>query len=407
VKVAFVVQRYGEDVNGGAEALCRALAERLVRRPEISELTVLTTCARDHLTWANHYAAGETRVGGVRVERFPVRTRRMPRVQKRLFDQLVRFPRARWIERLWLWTQGPWSPALLDRIREVHARYDAFVFVTYLYHPTVRGLPLVRERAVLLSTAHDEDAIRAPIFAELFRAARRIACLTPEERDFLLARFGLEPARLDVVGSGLDAPRGASERGLPAAAAGAPYLLYVGRIESEKGVPELLEGFAEFTRRHGERTFTADDGRPYAGSELRLLLAGRADARFPVPPDPRVVALGFVSDEAKQALLAGCLALVAPSRYESLSLVLLEAWQQHRPVLVNAHCEVTRAQAARASGGAAYDGASELAEAIARAAGDPAWRSACGASGSAYAAREYGWPAVEERWLKLLSAVAS
>jgi glycosyltransferase involved in cell wall biosynthesis len=119
------------------------------------------------------------------------------------------------------------------------------------------------------------------------------------------------------------------------------------------------------------------------------------------------VATGFVSEEQKHALLAGCLALVAPSRYESLSLVLLEAWQHGRPVLVNAQCDVTRGQAARANGGAAYSGAEELAGATARALEDPAWRAACGAAGRAYVEREYGWPAVEERWVRLLKAVAT
>jgi glycosyltransferase involved in cell wall biosynthesis len=406
MKVAFVVVRYGEDVNGGAEQLCRALVRRLARRREIDDLAVLTTCARDHLTWANHYPAGECRVDGVRVERFRVALPRLPWLQWHTFRRLGTPLLGPWLERAWLVAQGPWAPSLLRRIRELRTRYDAFVFVTYLYHPSVRGLPLVRDRAVLLSTAHDESAIRAPGFRALFGAARAVACLTPEEAAFLRGRFGLERQRLEVVGSGIDAPPEAA--GTDAAhpgGAGAPYLLYVGRIEGEKGVPGLLEGFRAFKRRHAATAYTAADGRAYRGADLRLLLAGRV--AMDLPADPDVVPVGFVPEADKHALLRGCVALVAPSRYESLSLAMLEAWQHARVVLANAECAVTSGQVARAGGGATYAGADGLADAIHRAQADAAWREACGEAGRAYAAAEHGWERVEARWLSLLAEVAS
>jgi glycosyltransferase involved in cell wall biosynthesis len=406
VKVAFVVDRFGEDVNGGAELLCRALVRRLVRRPEIDELRVLTTCARDHLTWANHYPEGESVDDGVRVERHRVRFGRMGRVQRYLFDAMQSPLRSAWLERLWLLAQGPYAPSLLRRIAEVRERYDAFVFVTYLYHPTVRGLPLAGRRAILLGTAHDEPAIGLAMFRTLFESTRAIACLTPEEDEFLRGRFALAGHRLEVVGSGVDAPP--SSAAMDAACAplpDAPYLLYVGRIESEKGVPELLAGFRAFRARHAATEFRREDGSTFRGGELQLLLAGRVG--MPMSEEPGVVPVGFVSDAAKHALLRGCTALVAPSRYESLSLVLLEAWQHARPVLVNAHCAVTVGQVTRAQGGAAYDGADALAAAIERTLADAAWRTACGASGRAYVDAEYAWATVEARWLVLLREVAA
>ncbi len=405
LRLAFVVQRYGADVNGGAEQLCRTLVRRLVRRPEVGSLAVFTTCARDHLTWANHYAPGVTDDDGVRLERFAVQGRRWPRLQKYIFDAMtgLKLPA---LEPLWLRAQGPFAPGLLARIAEAREAFDAFVFVTYLYHPTVRGLPLVRERAVLLSTAHDEPAIGAPGFASLFAAPRAIACLTPEEREFLIARFGLAPERLVVVGSGLDAPPAAAA--IDAAADVVParsYVLYVGRIESEKGVPELIEGFRAFKAAHADATFRADDGRAFRGEDLALVLAGRPG--MPLPSTPDVIAPGFVSDAAKHALLRGALAVVAPSRYESLSLALLEAWQHGRPALANARCSVTAGQMARAGGGAAYEGADGFAAALATTLRDPVGRAVRGAAGRAWAESEVSWPAVEARWLELLAAVVS
>ena len=69
MKVALVVQRYGVEVLGGAETLARRIAELIAPRVD---LEVLTTCAVDYLTWADHYPAGATEVNGVRVLRFEV-----------------------------------------------------------------------------------------------------------------------------------------------------------------------------------------------------------------------------------------------------------------------------------------------------------------------------------------------
>ena len=68
-KICFVVQRYGLEVNGGAELHCRQLAEHL--RP-FYDVTVLTTKAVDYISWANAYEKDEEEINGVRVLRFGV-----------------------------------------------------------------------------------------------------------------------------------------------------------------------------------------------------------------------------------------------------------------------------------------------------------------------------------------------
>ena len=79
MRLAFVVQRYGLEVNGGAEVECRLLAERLSRHMSVE---VLTTCAVDYHTWGNHYPPGLEMINGVPVRRFPVdRERKMRGVQ--------------------------------------------------------------------------------------------------------------------------------------------------------------------------------------------------------------------------------------------------------------------------------------------------------------------------------------
>jgi hypothetical protein len=76
-RIAFVIERYGLDVVGGAEHYCREVAERLA---QLYPVEVLTTCALHYDRWANHYPAGREELNGVGVERFPVAVERAPDV---------------------------------------------------------------------------------------------------------------------------------------------------------------------------------------------------------------------------------------------------------------------------------------------------------------------------------------
>ena len=148
-RVAFVVQRCGLEVNGGAELLCRMVAERLARHLKVE---VLTTCALDYMTWENHYPPGEERMGELRIRRFPVE--RLRDVDS--FNRLSESVRARKgklsvaDEEAWMREQGPWSPDLLEYLKANREEYGAFIFVTYLYATTYFGLPLVRDKALLV-----------------------------------------------------------------------------------------------------------------------------------------------------------------------------------------------------------------------------------------------------------------
>jgi len=343
-RVAFVVQRYGE-VTGGAELLARMVATRLAKDWRI---TVVTTCSKDHLSWENDFPGGESRDGPLRVLRFPtVRGRELRRFNALSRGVLGR-PNDRVAEEHWVAEQGPLSPALLRHLSDARGEYDGFVAFTYLYTATAWGLPLIADRAILVPTAHDEPALDLEIYEDVMRLPRALFCSTPEELALIDRRFpGHAPAQ--VVGAGVERhparpERFRKEHGLEP---GRPYLMYVGRVEKGKGVGELLEHHAQLVRRFHD----APD----------LVLAGAASMRA---GGERVHALGRISERDKHDGLAGALAAVVPSRYESLSLLALEAFAQGTPVLANGASDVLAGQVRRSGAGRTYGGAESFAEGV-------------------------------------------
>jgi glycosyltransferase involved in cell wall biosynthesis len=337
-KVGLVVQRYGE-VSGGAELHARMVAERLSPH---WDLTVLTTCSRDHLAWDNDFPEGLERDGPIAVRRFASRRgREMGRFNALSRERFGR-PNDRLHEEHWVAEQGPVPPGLFRHLAEQGHRYDGFVFFTYLYAPTVCGLPLVAERSLLVPTAHDEPPFAFGVYADVFERPKALLCNTPEEAALIRRRFP-GCARTRVVGVGIDEKPADAEAFRQRHGIERPYLLYVGRLEPGKGIPELL---AHYRRLRGELSDPPD-----------LVLAGTAAMKL---AGAGVRALGRISEEDKEGALAGALGVVVPSRYESLSLLTLEAWAQGTPVLVNGESEVLVGQVRRSGAGASYRSAEEF-----------------------------------------------
>src|SRR5665213_2304665 len=153
MRLTYVVPRYGLEVVGGAESAARNLAERLVASRGW-DVEVLTTCAADAMTWANEYDPGTVDINGVRVRRFRSDAGRDPGFHP-YSGALLAAPAQATVEDAdrWVDLQGPVCPELIGAIRDSPA--DLVAFYPYLYHPTVRGLPLVADRSVFHPATHD------------------------------------------------------------------------------------------------------------------------------------------------------------------------------------------------------------------------------------------------------------
>ena len=387
MKLAFVVQRYGADIAGGSEAHCRALAQQLAPRHDI---TVLTSCATDYVSWRNVHAPGETRDGSVRVIRFAVRSPRDLHAFADLSDEVFDSTASPERQRAWFTANGPDVPDLLEHLQRFGRTYDLVLFWTYRYFPSYFGVPIVKERAVLLPTAEEDHAIDLDVLGEFFTLPAAYLFLTPEEQALVSSRAARPLGPAAVIGTGLEpaeTPDGRARTLLEQSRIPRDFVLYLGRVDRNKGCHTLLDHFQEYLD-------------AFASDELTLVLAGPAKMR--VPPHPRITSLGYVADDLRRALLAHARVLAVPSPYESLSIALLEGWNYGVPAIVNARCSVLQGQVRRANGGLPYRSGEEFSEALAYLRTHENERRVLGEQGRAYVDREYRWPTVIERVERLL-----
>jgi glycosyltransferase involved in cell wall biosynthesis len=387
MKLACVVHRYGVDIAGGSEAHCRHVAEHLAAHHDI---TILTTCARDHISWRNAYEAGTSTLGPVTVVRFPVARQR----------SLHRFADASELafsgmatdaeQEQWFHENGPDAPGLIEHLRTHGGEYDAVLFWAFRYAEVYFGLPLVADRAILVPTAEEDPVIRMSSLERFFSRPAGYVFLTPEEQELVERRVRV-PKPSCVIGSGLDPVSPRPTVDVRSLGVREPFMLYLGRIDPNKGCGDLLQHFMRFKSEYGR--------------DVQLIMAGPAS--MPLPDHADIRYLGFVEAATRDALLADAALLAMPSRYESLSLVLLEAWNHARPALVNGHCAVLKGQALRANGALYYRNYDEFARCLNVLLDRPELARELGEQGLAYVDREYRWPTVVARIESLLARVSS
>jgi len=327
--------------------------------------------------------------GGVTVRRFPVSARDVDRfldVQQRMSEG---FPLE--LDEELAWAAGSVNAAALyDVLDSERERFEALFFLPYLFGTTLLGAHVDRRRSVLIPCLHDEPFAYLKVVAHLFRSVRAVFFNSAPERSLARRLFGVS-AEAPVIGFGFDPvepARAQSDAFRARHGLDGDYLLYFGRKEGGKNLPLLLESFR---RCRG------------AGVDLSLVVAGDGSI------DPSVDRAGIVDlprlpEEEKRAACAGALAVCQPSVNESFSIVLMEAWLQETPVLVNGRCPVTRHHVALSNGGLYFDDAGEFAADVEYLRRHREAAREIGRQGRAYVLDNYTWPLVLGRFERALQA---
>lgn len=340
-KIAVVVQRFGADVLGGSEEHCRKMVELL---SDIYDFTVLTTTAKDYITWENHYKEGKDNLGNIPIIRFKVD---IPRNIKEFNAYSEKFfstpPELRDNDDIWFKRQGPYCPDLLKYLESNRDNYDGFLFFTYLYYNTVYGLPIVSNKSILVSTAHDEPPFYLRRINELFNKAGSIIFNTETEKD-MIYRVHTDAQKKHVIGGYyIDTP---DLKKIKAKPLKDKYILYFGRLERGKGVFELFDYFMLLQSYY---------------PQLKLVCLGKKGDI--IHPRHNIILPGFVSEEEKWAYIKNAEFVVMPSPHESLSITLLEGMSAGKPILVNGKCDVLVDHIKKSNAGYAYNNHGEFLEA--------------------------------------------
>ncbi len=383
MKIACVVHRYGVDFAGGSEAHCRHIAERLAAHHDV---TVLTTCAKDHITWKNEYPAGDTEVNGVAVRRFPVSRQRGLNRFKDVSDLAFSGTASEAEQVEWFRENGPDAPDLLACLRDHGREYDRVLFWAFRYANVYFGLPLVADRSILVPTAEDDPVIRMDVVADFLALPAAYVFLTPEEQTLIERRVQHAMPPSCVVGSGLEPPGPRPAIRLESLGVTRPFVLYLGRVDPNKGCEALMQQFLRFKGEYD--------------TPVEMVLAGPIN--MPVPRHPAIKAMGYVNEPVREVLLSSAALLAVPSKFESLSLVLLEAWNHGLTALVNGYCSVLKGQALRSNGALYYHNYDEFAFTLKYLLTHRDVAAELGRQGQDYVQREYRWPRVIEKIEELL-----
>ncbi|HIP82750.1 MAG TPA: group 1 glycosyl transferase, partial [Desulfocapsa sulfexigens] len=310
--IAFVIPWFGEQLKGGAEQQAWQVSNRLLQVG--IEVEVLTTCCSSFLDdWSvNHLPSGAHDLNGLKVRRFKVDKR-----NTNLFNNANAHALAVPPDRLRPgsnpFTFGTGEQFVAENINSLaleryltrnKRKYQAFIFIPYLYGIILNGLPLVADKAWLQPCLHDEVYAYLPEVENIIRSCRGILYNSPGEELLAHNLFGPGIMRKgQVVGEGVEIGK-LSKGDLPGQVAGIEverekYVLCLGRRDHTKNTNLLVNAYQRYRKRHRD-------------SRLQLILAGPGDITYG-DPIKGVHDLGFVAGAEKEALIAGCVALFQPS----------------------------------------------------------------------------------------------
>mgnify|MGYP006195725675 CR=1 FL=1 len=433
MKLAFITPRYGAEIAHGPEHICRLLAEQVAARHDVD---VLTTCARDPVTWTNEYPEGADRVRGVLVRRFAASGGREPEAFRALGEKLFSAPHSRADEEAWVHRSGTSSPGLLDVLRRQGRNYDALVFFSYAAGTTIQGVAVAPERSILFPCATPDQALRLYVCQDVLGMPAALGYCSAAERRVVRAYTRHRPRSEEFVGVGVAAmpearyPRlqqdwpepdeaddagaagGSEDDALPHLSGRGvlfrrrhrlhgPYVLYGGPVEPNNGTEELIEYFGSYADR-ADAEAAGTEGR---SAKAALVLMGVK--LMMVPAEPWLRPAGMLPERDRMAALEAADVTVAPEPGDVAGEQVLESLAVGTPVLASARSHAAVEHCRRSNGGLYYANREEFVEALRVIMTNDRVRGALGRNGRRYVQQHYRWDAVLARFERLVGRLRS
>ncbi len=387
-KIAVVVQRYGTEINGGAEYHARLVAEHLNRYFPVE---VFTSTALDYITWKHHFNTCREDINGISVNRYRVQKERTPKIFGAIQEKVFNDEHSLQDELFWLEEEGPLLSSMLHDLEKREKDFRFMIFFSYRYWHSFYGIKKFSSKSILVPTAEHDPTIYLYIFKELFHLPEAIIYNSKEEKDLINRVSSNFQVLSDIVGIGCEIPEDiCPERARQKYQFHFPFIIYIGRLDENKGVLQLCNFFIRYKKE------TADP--------LKLVLVGQKFISLPQHPD--LIELGFVSEKDKFDLLAASELLIIPSQFESLSMVTLEAWALGKAVIANGKTEVLKGQCQRSNGGLWYSDYEQFLEIMKLVRQNKKIAEQLGKNGRKYFHDNYRWEIIENKFLNIFNEIS-
>jgi glycosyltransferase involved in cell wall biosynthesis len=390
MKIAFVIPWFGENIPGGAENECKAIAENL--QTIGIEVEILTTCVKEFLSdWnTDYYYEGVFQENQMLVRRFFVRKRDTALFDsinyKLMQDQKISFEE----EEIFIQEMIN-SDNLYSYIHAHGADYDFFLFIPYMFGTTYYGSQIHPEKTILIPCLHDESYARMTIYKKMFENVKGIIFLSDPEKKIATTLFNLKNEQF-VLGGGIDTNISYDgTRFKEKYQINDDFILYAGRRESGKNVSLLIDFFCRYKNKNP--------------SQLKLILIGSGEVNIPSNYKSDIIDLGFVSRQDKYDAYAAATVLCQPSVNESFSIVIMESWLCETPVLVHADCAVTRDHCVKSNGGLFFRSYDEFEECINFYIDNQKIRTIMAENGKLYVKNNYSWDRIVHMYEHVLSRI--
>lgn len=391
-KIGFVAPWYGETVPGGAEMELRGLVHHL--KAANIELEVLTTCVKDFMSnWnENYYRAKTYYENGIKVKRFHV-TKGDHFIFNSINEKLMNNVSITAAEERLFIQNIINSNELCQYISDHEDEYSLFVFIPYMFGTTYHGILACPDKAVLIPCLHDENYAYMSCYRECFYQVNGIVFHAKPEGILANKLIDLSCSNQAVLGEGVDTSLlGIAERFKRKYRIEKPFVLYAGRKDPTKNVHTLVDYFQAYKKRNK--------------NDLQLVMVGPSSIPIPEDIQEDVHDLGFVSVQDKYDAYAAATVLCQPSLNESFSLVIMESWLAHRPVMVHEECKVTANFVKESNGGFYFNNYIDFEGQLNYLLAYPYIASQMGEQGREYVLNNFSWDVIVERYMNFFRMCA-
>ena len=177
-----------------------------------------------------------------------------------------------------------------------------------------------------------------------------------------------------------------------------PFILFVSRLHSKKGLDYLADAFAKIAPQYPEYDLVVagPDGGEQGPFQRQIEKLGLSR---------RVWIVGFLPDDMKRSAMAAATAFCLPSRQEGFSMAILEAMACQLPVVISDQCHFPEVAEVGAGQIVPLD-ANAVAKALESVLSNAAERTRMGNAGRELVKSRYTWPKVAEQFLALYRRLA-